>query len=82
LAPRIQAIEAKLHQALLDGDDALAVQAFEGMIRMYNVSSYHILAAMDVDDPMRIDGLAELDRGIAEAVATFAESRDAAARDS
>ncbi len=81
MAPRIAAMEAKLHQALLDGEDAVAIRAFEGVIRMHNVSSYHILAAMDVDDPVRIDGLRELDRGIAEAVAQFAESRDAAARD-
>lgn len=78
MAPRIAAMEAKLHQAVIDGEDDVATRAFEGILRMHNVSSYHILAAMDVDDPMRIDGLTELDRGIAEAVAQFAESRNAA----
>jgi hypothetical protein len=80
LAPRIAALEARLNQAVVDGDDPAAIRAFEGLIRLHNASSYHLLAAMDEDDPVRIDALAELDRGIAEAVEKFAESRRVAAQ--
>ena len=71
--PQIEALTQKSNESYVAGDIETAKVAFEGMIRLSNAGSYHMLLAMDPGDPVRVDGLEELDRGINEAVETICD---------